>query len=102
MEDEAKFPFDVKGFQKAVNQMSESISSMETKLNKFGGTMQKSVSKGIMFATAKIGLLVKGFKSMMKNMPEIGQIKKGNMANLIIVDQWFNVKNTILKGEIVK
>lgn len=83
MEDEARFPFDVKGFQKAVNQMSESISSMETKLNKFGGTMQKSVSKGIMFATAKIGLLVKGFKSMMKNMPEIGQAFKiaGDIVN---------------------
>lgn len=76
MEDEARFPFDVKGFQKAVDQMSKSISSMETKLNKFGSTMQKSVSKGIMSATAKIGLLVKGFKSMMKNMPEIGQAFK--------------------------
>lgn len=76
MEDEVKFPFDVKNFQKAVDQMSKSISSMETKLNKFGGTMQKSVSKGIMSATAKIGLLVKGFKSMMKNMPEIGQAFK--------------------------
>jgi hypothetical protein len=76
MGDEAKFPFDVKGFQKAVDQMSNSISSMETKLNKFGGTMQKSVSKGIMSATAKIGLLVKGFKSVMKNMPEIGQAFK--------------------------
>ncbi len=40
--------------------------------------------------------------SRLLNMPEIGQIKKGNPANLIIVDQWFNVKNTILKGEIVK
>ena len=40
--------------------------------------------------------------SKLLNMPEIGQIKKGNLANLIIVDQWFNVKNTILKGEIVK
>lgn len=76
MEDEVKFPFDVKNFQKAVDQMSKSISSMETKLNKFGGTMQKSVSKGIMSATAKIGLLVKGFKSMVKNMPEIGQAFK--------------------------
>ena len=47
MEDEAKFPFDVKGFQKAVNQMSESISSMETKLNKFGSTMQKRKKKKI-------------------------------------------------------
>lgn len=76
MEDEARFPFDVKGFQKAVDQMSKSVSSMETKLNKFGGTMQKSVSKGIMSATAKIGLLVKGFQSVMKNMPEIGQAFK--------------------------
>ena len=83
MEDEARFPFDVKGFQKAVNQMSESISTMETKLNKFGSTMQKSVSKGIMFATVKIGLLIKGFKSMMKNMPEIGQAFKiaGDIVN---------------------
>ena len=40
--------------------------------------------------------------SRLLNMPEIGQIRKGNLANLIIVDQWFNVKNTILKGEIVK
>lgn len=40
--------------------------------------------------------------SRLLNMPEIGQIKKGNLANLIIVDQWFNVKNTILKGELVK
>lgn len=33
---------------------------------------------------------------------DVGQIKKGYLANLTIVDQWFNVKNTILKGEIVK
>lgn len=76
MEDEARFPFDVEGFQRAVNQMSTSVSSMENKLNKFGGTMRKSVSKGIMSATAKIGLLVKGFKSVIKNMPEIGQAFK--------------------------
>ena len=87
MEDEAKFPFDVKGFQKAVDQMSKSVSFMETKLNKFGNTMQKSVSKGIMFATAKIGLLVKGFKSVMKNMPEIGQAFK--IAGDIINKEFF-------------
>ncbi len=40
--------------------------------------------------------------SRLLNMPELGSIKKGNLANLIIVDQWFNVKNTILKGEILK
>lgn len=73
MKDEVRFPFDVKGFQKAVDQMSTSIFSMENKLNKFGSTMTKSVSKGIMSATAKIGLLIKGFKSIMKNVPEIGQ-----------------------------
>lgn len=39
--------------------------------------------------------------SRLLNMPEIGSIKKGNLANLIIVDQWFNVKNTIIKGEVV-
>lgn len=76
MEDEARFPFDVKGFQKAVDQMLKSVSSMGSKLDKFGSTMQKSVSKGIVSATAKIGLLVKGFKSVMKNMPEIGQAFK--------------------------
>lgn len=87
MEDEAKFPFDVKGFKKAVDQMSKSISSIEPKLNKFGNTMQKSVSKGIMSATAKIGLLVKGFKSIMKNMPEIGQSFK--IAGDIISKEFF-------------
>ena len=40
--------------------------------------------------------------SRLLNMPEIGSIKKGNLANLIIVDEWFNVKNTILKGKVVK
>ncbi|MDP4132554.1 MAG: amidohydrolase family protein [Bacillota bacterium] len=31
----------------------------------------------------------------------LGQIKKGNTANLILVDNWFNIKNTIIKGEIL-
>ena len=31
-----------------------------------------------------------------------GQIKKGNVANLILVDHLFNVQNTVLNGEIVK
>ena len=35
------------------------------------------------------------------NLPELGEIRKGNAANIIIVDQWFNVKKTILKGKIV-
>lgn len=86
-DDEVEFPFDIKGFQKAVNQMSKSVSSIETKLSKFGNTMQKSVSKGIMFATTKIGLLVKGFKSMMKNVPEIGQSFK--MASDIMNKEFF-------------
>lgn len=33
---------------------------------------------------------------------DIGAIKKGNLANIIIVDNWFKVKKTILKGEVVK
>ena len=33
---------------------------------------------------------------------DIGAIKRGNLANIIIVDNWFKVKNTILKGEIIK
>ena len=40
--------------------------------------------------------------SRLLNIPQIGQIRKGNLGNLIIGDQWFNVKNTIIKGEIVK
>lgn len=86
-DDEVEFPFDIKGFQKAIDQMSKSVSSIETKLSKFGNTIQKSVSKGIMFATAKIGLLVKGFKSMMKNVPEIGQAFK--MASDIMNKEFF-------------
>ena len=35
------------------------------------------------------------------NMTDIGEIRKGNIANLIVVDNWFNIKKTILKGEIV-
>ncbi len=31
-----------------------------------------------------------------------GCIKKGNVANIVITDDWFNIKNIILKGEIVK
>ena len=33
---------------------------------------------------------------------DLGAIKKGSIANIIIVDNWFKVKNTILKGEVVK
>lgn len=40
--------------------------------------------------------------SRLLGLTELGQIKKGNLANLIIVDQWFNVEKTIIKGEILK
>lgn len=33
------------------------------------------------------------------NLPRLGYIEEGNIANLIIVDDKFNVKKTILKGE---
>lgn len=33
------------------------------------------------------------------NLPDLGEIRKGNVANLIIVDEWFNVQKTILRGE---
>ena len=36
------------------------------------------------------------------NMTELGEIKQGNIANLIIVDERFNVKKTIFKGEVVR
>lgn len=35
------------------------------------------------------------------NMTNLGEIRKGNVANLILVDDKFNVKKTILKGEVV-
>ncbi len=38
--------------------------------------------------------------SRLLNIQEKGCIKKGNVADLIVVDQWFNVKKTILNGEI--
>ncbi len=40
--------------------------------------------------------------SKLLGLTELGRIKKGNLANLIIVDQWFNVEKTIIKGEILK
>lgn len=40
--------------------------------------------------------------SKLLGLTELGQIRKGNLANLIIVDQWFNVEKTIIKGEILK
>ena len=33
------------------------------------------------------------------NLPKVGYIEEGNIANLIFVDEKFNVKKTILKGE---
>ncbi len=34
------------------------------------------------------------------NLPDLGEIRKGNVANLVIVDEWFNVQETILRGEL--
>lgn len=87
MEDEARFPFDIKNFQKAVNDMSKSVSTIQQKMEGFGKTMTQSVSKAIMGATAKIGLLVKSFKSIMGNMPEIGQAFK--IAGSIVSREFF-------------
>ncbi len=39
--------------------------------------------------------------SRLLNLYEYGEIKKGNIANLAIVDAWFGVKKTILRGELV-
>jgi N-acetylglucosamine-6-phosphate deacetylase len=33
------------------------------------------------------------------NLPRVGYIAEGNLANLVIVDQFFNVKKVIFKGE---
>ena len=37
----------------------------------------------------------------MLGIPDIGRIGIGAAANIILVDEWFNVKKTILKGEIM-
>jgi len=88
MEDEEiKFPFDVENFQKAVNKMEQSMSTIGSKMVSFGKTMKDSVSAGIMNATAKIGLLVKGFKSIMNNIPEIG--KGFKLASEIMSREFF-------------
>lgn len=38
--------------------------------------------------------------SRLLGMTDLGQIKKGNTANLVFVDHWFHIKKTIIKGEI--
>lgn len=35
------------------------------------------------------------------SLSDVGEIKRGNAANLVIVDHWFNIKDTILKGELL-
>lgn len=39
--------------------------------------------------------------SMLLGESRLGKIKKGCTANLIFVDHWFNIKKTVLKGEIL-
>ena len=87
MEDEARFPFDIKNFQKAVDSMAKSVSTIQQKMDGFGKTMTQSVSKAIKGATAQMALLVKGFKSVMGSMPEIGQAFK--LASGIISREFF-------------
>ena len=84
---EIEFPFSIKGFTKQVEKMSDSVGKVEKKMDSFGKTMTKSVAKGVTSVVAKIGLLVKGFQSVMKNMPEIGQAFK--IASSIMTKEFF-------------
>lgn len=84
---EVEFPFSIKDFTKQVEKMVDSVGKVEKKVESFGKTMTQSVAKGITSAVAKIGLLVKGFQSVMKNMPEIGQAFK--IASSIMTKEFF-------------
>ena len=84
---EIEFPFSIKGFTKQVEKMSDSVGKVEKKMDSFGKTMTKSVAKGVTSVVAKIGLLIKGFQSVMKNMPEIGQAFK--IASSIMTKEFF-------------
>ena len=84
---ELEFPFDINSFMSKVAQMEKSVSNISSRMDKFGKTMISSVSKGIMFATAKIKLLVGAFKGVTKNIPEIGQ--SFEIASDIISKEFF-------------
>lgn len=84
---ELEFPFDINSFMGKVAQMEKSVSNISSRMDRFGKTMTSSVSKGIMFATAKIKLLVGAFKGVTKNIPEIGQSFK--IASDIISKEFF-------------
>ena len=84
---ELEFPFDINSFMGKVAQMEKSVSNISSRMDKFGKTMISSVSKGIMFATAKIKLLVGAFKGVTKNIPEIGQ--SFEIASDIISKEFF-------------
>ena len=38
---------------------------------------------------------------VVENLKKIGRIEKGHKANLIFVDEWFDVKKTLFDSEIV-
>lgn len=84
---QVEFPFNIEDFNKMVEKMGDSLNTISKKVDGFGKTMEKSVVKGLTKATAMMGLFVKGFKSVMKNMPEIGQAFK--MASDIMAKEFF-------------
>lgn len=87
MQGEIEFPFDISSFMNKAKQMEQSVASISKKMDGFGKVMTNSVTKGIVGAVAKIGLLVGAFKTVMKNIPEIGQTFK--MASEIISKEFF-------------
>lgn len=92
---EIEFPFDISSFMKKAVEMEKSVANISKRMDNFGKTMKNSVTKGIIGATAKIGLLVGAFKSVMKNIPEIGQTFK-IASDIIAKEFFFPIKQQIM------
>lgn len=87
MSGEIEFPFDIKGFTKKVNQMSDALSSIGKKVETFGKSVEKHIIGGLTKGLALVGGLVKGFQSITKNMPELTQAFK--LASEIVTKEFF-------------
>lgn len=92
---EIEFPFDISSFMKKAVEMEKAITTTSGKMELLGKTISKSVSKGVMVATAKIKLLVNAFKAVGKNMPEIGQTFK-MVSDIMSKEFFFPIRQQIM------
>ena len=70
---EVEFPFDIKGFTRKIGEMEKSLSSIGDRVEKFGKTVSSSIVSGLLKTKAIVAGINKIFKSIAKNIPEIGQ-----------------------------